>query len=66
MKKIKLSYKFLFFLGIGLLLFKQLIVKPIIGLGAIARAIEILSWIVLGIALVNFIMERRKNKTIKN
>lgn len=66
MKKIKLSYKFLFLLGIGLLIFKQLIIKPIIGLGVIAGAIEILSWIVLGIALTNFIVEKRKNKTAKN
>jgi multisubunit Na+/H+ antiporter MnhC subunit len=66
MKKIKLSYKFLFFLGIGLLLFKQLIIKPIIGLGVVAGAIEILSWVVLGIALVNFIVEKRRNKAVKN
>lgn len=66
MKKIKLSYKFLFLLGIGLLLFKQLIIKPIIGLGVVAGAIEILSWIVLGIALVNFIVEKRRNRAVKN
>jgi hypothetical protein len=64
MKKIKLSYKTLFFLGIALLLFKQFIIKPTIGLGVVAGAIEILSWVVLGMALVNFIMKRRKNKTI--
>ncbi len=66
MKKLNLSYKTLFLTGIALLLFKQLVIKPVIGLGVVAGAFEILSWVVLGIALVNFIAEKRKDKGAKN
>lgn len=57
----KLSPKTLFLLGVGLLLFKQLIIKPNIGLGAVAGAFEILALVILGIALANFMVEKRNN-----
>lgn len=62
----KLSPNALFLLGIVLLFFKQLIIKPLVGLGVIAGAFEVLAWIVLGIALINFIVEKRKNKLSNN
>ena len=65
MKKVNLSSKSLFLTGIGLLLFKQLVIKPIVGLGVFAGSFEILAWIVLGIALVNFIAGKYKNKKDK-